>query len=67
MRDRGKHFDPIVLDAFVRFYEREGNKHDKVWTKKEATAEKVEERVEKKPRTAEIASDRKSRSGEESS
>jgi HD-GYP domain-containing protein (c-di-GMP phosphodiesterase class II) len=23
-RDRGKHFDPDVLDAFVRFYEREG-------------------------------------------
>jgi hypothetical protein len=23
-RDRGKHFDPQVVDAFVRFYEKDG-------------------------------------------
>lgn len=27
-KDRGKHFDPDVLDAFIRFYEREGKVMD---------------------------------------
>jgi response regulator RpfG family c-di-GMP phosphodiesterase len=31
-RDRGKHFDPEVLDAFFRFYEREGRLDDSLYT-----------------------------------
>ena len=27
-RDKGKHFDPDVLDAFMRFYENEGRFSD---------------------------------------
>jgi HD-GYP domain-containing protein (c-di-GMP phosphodiesterase class II) len=30
-KDRGKHFDPDVLDAFIRFYDREGKLKDPVY------------------------------------
>jgi predicted hydrocarbon binding protein len=31
-RDKGKHFDPAVLDAFIRYYEREGKQEDAIYT-----------------------------------
>lgn len=30
-RDRGKHFDPVVLDAFIRYYERDGKQEDAIY------------------------------------
>jgi HD-GYP domain-containing protein (c-di-GMP phosphodiesterase class II)/predicted hydrocarbon binding protein len=36
-RDRGKHFDPEVLDAFIRFYEKEGKLEDSLYAEIEPT------------------------------
>ena len=42
-RDKGKHFDPVVLEAFLRYYEKEGSVDDKLYALASRMSDKIED------------------------